>query len=141
MVPSPELIAELYPWLRLVHVGLASLSVTLFVLRALGALAGQRWPLTARLRYLAPAIDTMLLSAGASLWWLLQLNPFRDSWLGVKLLLVVLYIVFGSYALKRASTRWGKAVFLAAALMTVGAIIGIATSHSPQFLPMLASTH
>jgi len=33
------------------------------------------------------------------LWATLQLNPVHDSWLGAKLLLLLVYIVLGSLAL------------------------------------------
>lgn len=130
-MPSPELVAALYPWLLPLHISLVTLSVSLFALRGLGVLAGQRWPLSAWARHLAPSIDTLLLVAGCTLWWLLQLNPLQDLWLGVKLVLLVVYIVLGSLALKRAPTRTGKALFFLAALAVAAYMIGAALSHHP----------
>ena len=59
-MPSPELVAAVYPWLLPLHIGLVSLSVSLFALRGLGVLAGRAWPTTARVLWCwsatAPAV-------------------------------------------------------------------------------------
>jgi len=120
-----------YLWLLPLHVGLVLTSVTLFTLRGLGVLAGQAWPQQAWARRLAPAIDTLLLAAGVGLWWLLQLNPLQQHWLGAKLVLLVVYIVLGSMALKRAPARASRALCLVAALAVVGFMASIALAHHP----------
>jgi uncharacterized membrane protein SirB2 len=131
-MPSPELTAALYPWVLPAHIGLVGISVALFAVRGLGVLAGGAWPMAAWARHGSALIDTALLAAGLALWWLLQLNPLRsDTWLGVKLLLLVPYIVLGSLALKRAPTRVGKALFFVAALACIGLMAGIAVAHHP----------
>ena len=122
---------EFYPQLRQVHVGLATASVTLFVARGLGVLAGAAWPMGAAPRVLSVLIDTLLLSAGGTLWWLLGLRPDRDHWLAVKLVLIVGYIVIGSFALKRAPTRGGKGLAFAASLACIAAVVAIALSRDP----------
>jgi uncharacterized membrane protein SirB2 len=130
-MPSPELVAAIYPWLLPLHIALVTLSVTLFAARGLGVLAGQTWPMASAARGLAPVIDSLLLLAGGTLWWLLQFNPLQDSWLGVKLVLLVVYIVLGTLALKRAPTRAGKALCFAAALAVAGFMVGVAIAHHP----------
>lgn len=130
-MPAPELIAALYPWLRYMHITLVVLSVSVFAVRGLGVLAGQAWPMRDLARGLSPVIDSLLLLAGATLWWLLQLNPWHNHWLGAKLVLLVVYIVLGSFALKRAPTRTGKALAFVAALSVVGLMASIATAHHP----------
>jgi uncharacterized membrane protein SirB2 len=130
-MPSPELVAALYPWLLPLHIGLVTLSLSLFALRGLGVLAGAAWPLAGWARGLAPVIDSLLLLAGGGLWWLLQFNPWQNHWLGVKLVLLVVYIVLGSMALKRAPTRGSKTLFFAAALAVAGFMVSVAISHHP----------
>jgi len=130
-MPAPELIAALYPWLRHLHITLAILSVSVFVVRGLGVLAGQGWPMRNLARGLSPVIDSLLLLAGVTLWWLLQMNPWHQTWLGAKLVLLVVYIVLGSFALKRAPTRTGKALAFVAALSVVGIMASIAVTHHP----------
>lgn len=128
--------AEHYPWLKPAHVGLVSLSVTLFVLRGVAVLGGARWPLAPWLRRSSALLDTLLLASGVALWSMLSLQPVRDAWLGTKLLWIVAYIVFGSMALKRAPTRWGKAVCFGAALLCVAAAAITVRWHS-AWAPLL----
>jgi len=130
-MPQPELIAELYPWFLPTHIALVSSSVALFVARGLGVLAGKTWPMAAWVRYGSALIDTTLLAAGCTLWWVLQLNPVQALWLGSKLLLLPVYIVLGSLALKRAPSRAAKAAFLVAALACIGFMASVAVAHHP----------
>ena len=84
-------------------------------------------------------IDTLLLAAGVSLWALLQLNPLRDHWLGAKLALLVLYIVLGSWALRRAGTTAARAAFLVAALTVLATMVSIGWTRHPLGIAMLAT--
>jgi uncharacterized membrane protein SirB2 len=117
--------------IRQAHLGLVALSGALFAVRGAGVLAGARWPLHKALRIGSVLIDSLLLAAGAALWGLLQLNPLRDTWLGTKLLLLVLYIVLGSWALKRAQGNSMRAVFLGAALTVFATMVSIGWTRHP----------
>ncbi len=125
---------ELYPAFKQTHIALAGVSVLLFTARGAGVLAGGHWPMTPWLRGASVAIDTLLLGAGVSMWAMLSLHPTRDRWLGAKLILIVLYIVLGSLALKRAPSRAAKAVAFAAALACIGTIAAIALTHDAGVL-------
>jgi uncharacterized membrane protein SirB2 len=130
-MPSPELVATLYPWLLPMHITLVMLSVSLFAARGVGVLAGQAWPMQPWTRGLAPIIDALLLLAGGTLWWLLQLHLAQNHWLLAKLVLLIAYIALGTLALKRAPSRAAKALCLLAALTVVGFMVGIAVAHHP----------
>jgi uncharacterized membrane protein SirB2 len=117
---------ELYPQVKLAHMALVASSGTLFALRGAAVLAGQAWPLRKPLRLASVAIDTALLAAGVALWSLLSLDPVRDAWLGVKLLLLVLYVVLGTLALKRA-----RAPAYAAAIACFLFMVSVALAHHP----------
>lgn len=62
-------------------------------------------------RYLSVSIDAPLLLAANSLWALLGYHPLQQTWLGLKLVLLVVYIVLGSFALKRGPTRVQSLLF------------------------------
>ena len=128
---NPETIAWAYPLTLYAHISLVITSVSLFAARGLGVLAGQTWPMRQVWRGLSVWIDTALLSAGGLLWYMLQFNPWHDHWLGAKLVLLVVYILLGSYALKRAPTHAAKAVFFTAALLCIAFMASIALNHSP----------
>jgi len=119
------------PPIRQGHLALVVLSGTLFALRGAGVLGGARWPLHKALRIGSVVIDTLLLAAGVTLWSLLQQNPLRESWLGAKLVLLVLYIVLGSWALKRAQTTAARAVFFVAALTVFATMVSIGWTRHP----------
>ncbi len=120
-----------YPWLKPLHIGLVGSSGALFAARGLGALARHAWPLARSVRLLSMGIDTLLLAAGVALWAALQLNPMRDAWLGTKLLLLLVYIVLGSWALKRGRTPRVRAVCFVAAVAVFLFMVGVARGHHP----------
>ena len=101
-MPTPDTIAWAYPLAFWTHISLVIASVSLFTARGLGVLADLAWPMRPGWRGLSVWIDVGLLSAGGTLWYLLQFNPWQDRWLGAKLVLLVVYIGLGSMVLKRA---------------------------------------
>ena len=123
--------AAWYPLLKSLHVALVTLSGALFALRGAGVLACARWPMDKGVRTASVVIDTLLLLSGITLLTMLHLDPLRDAWLGVKLLLLLLYIVLGSLALKRARTPVLRAVFLLAAIVVFATMVGVALTHDP----------
>ncbi len=113
------------PQIRQAHLVLVAVSGSLFALRGIARLAGARWPLHKAWRIASVAIDTALLAAGVTLWALLSLHPLREHWLGAKLVLLVLYVVLGTWALKRARRTATRALSLAAALTVFATMAGI----------------
>ncbi|MDO9147124.1 MAG: SirB2 family protein [Hydrogenophaga sp.] len=126
-----SLFGTLYPGLLHAHIGLVTLSAGLFFLRWLGVLAGLRWPMQRLSRRLSVVIDTALLSAGIALWWLLQLHPLHQLWLGTKLGLLVVYIGLGTFALKRGRTRGHKFAFGLLALTVLAFMASVALARHP----------
>ncbi|SRR5579883_309476 len=122
---------SLYPLVKLVHVTAVAASGGYFLLRGLAVQLGGRWPHAASARYLSYIVDTVLLAAGVTLATILPRAMFANGWLDVKLVLVVAYILLGTFALKRARTRTGKRRAFAGALATFALIVTIAVSHSP----------
>lgn len=122
---------ELYPQVKLVHVGAVFASGALFLLRGLGVQLGQRWPAFAPVRYLSYTVDTVLLTAALMLMTMLQQYPFVHSWLTVKILLIVVYIVLGAFAIRRGRTRQVRLACFVAALATFGFIVSVARTHTP----------
>jgi len=122
---------EFYPQIKAVHIGCVVASGSLFALRGALLLAGQRWANHAAIRYLSYAIDTVLLTAALMLATVLRQYPFVHGWLTVKVLLLVVYIVLGVFALKRARTTRGRALAWVAALATFAFIYSVARAHHP----------
>ena len=122
---------EFYPQIKWVHVAAVLASGSLFALRGAALMAGARWPMVAPLRYLSYAIDTVLLTAALMLVTILHQYPFVQSWLTAKVLLLIVYVVLGSYALKRGRTRAVRITCWLVALAIFAFIISIARMHHP----------
>lgn len=122
---------EFYPLIKGAHVGLALLSGGLFAGRGVGVLMGATAPMASPVRRLSQVIDTALLTAALLLLTALQLNPLATPWLLAKLGLLVAYIGLGTLALRRASTRRGKALAFILALLCFSTMVAIARTHDP----------
>jgi uncharacterized membrane protein SirB2 len=120
-----------YSQLRTAHISLVLMSGLLFAWRGALVLAGRSWAMARAWRLLSYGIDTLLLAAGVTLWTVLSLNPVDSPWLGVKLMLLVLYIVLGSLALKRAPTPALQRASYAGALGVYLFMISVALAHHP----------
>lgn len=122
---------EFYPQVKHAHISLALASGALFALRGAGVLAGMRWPRRAPVRYASYAIDTALLAAALVLLAILPGGMYANGWLAVKLALIVVYVVLGVFALRRARSRGGRVACYLAALATFAMVYGIARAHHP----------
>ena len=122
---------EFYPQIKFVHVLCVILSGSLFALRGLMMLAGSRFTNHALVRYASYAIDTTLLTAALMLITILHQYPFVQAWLTIKVLLLVVYIVLGVFALRRGRTRRVRTICYVAALATYLSVVGVALAHNP----------
>jgi uncharacterized membrane protein SirB2 len=122
---------EFYPQIKFVHVLCVILSGSLFGLRGLAMLAGLPLANHAVVRYLSYAIDTTLLTAALMLTTILRQYPFVQAWLTAKVLLLVVYIVLGVFALRRGRTRAVRATCFVAAAAVFLFIVSIARAHNP----------
>jgi uncharacterized membrane protein SirB2 len=124
-------VIEFYPQIKWVHVAAVIASGSLFALRGVGVLAGARWPLWAPLRYLTYTVDTVLLTAALMLATVLRQYPFVHGWLTAKVGLLVVYVLLGTFALKRGRTPRTRAICFVAALAVYAFMVTIARAHHP----------
>lgn len=122
---------EYYLVLRSVHIACAILTIALFVLRGGLMLADSSWQQNIVLRYLPHAVDTVLLTTALMLTTVIHQFPFAVDWLTAKVVLLVVYIVLGSIALKRGRTKKIRVMAFVAALATVGFLVTVARAHHP----------
>lgn len=122
---------EFYLQIKQAHIGFALASGAIFALRGAGVLAGMRWPHWLAVRWTSYTVDTALLTAALMLLSILPGAMFANGWLTAKLLLLVVYVVLGTFAIKRGRTRLAKAWFYVAALLTFAMVYSIARAHSP----------
>jgi len=118
--------------IKLVHVFAALASGSLFFVRGMALnIFGANWTMAPPLRFLSYAIDTVLLVAAVLLVVIIGQYPFVEAWLTVKVLLVAVYIVLGSFALKRGRTAKARIAFWVAALAVFALIASVAVTHDP----------
>ncbi len=113
------------------HIGCVIASGTLFFTRGCMMLAG--WPAANHiaLRRISVLIDVLLLAAAITLTTIIHQYPFVQAWLTVKVVLLVVYIVLGVFALRRGRTRAARAVYFGAALAVFLFIVTVARTHNP----------
>lgn len=122
---------EFYPQIRAVHIAAVIASGSLFLLRGAAVQLGAKWAMAAPLRYLSYSIDTALLTAALMLVAILHQYPFVHGWLTAKVVLLIVYVVLGSLALKRGRTNAVRISCWVAALLVYLFIVSIARAHSP----------
>ena len=125
------MLADHFLAIRQIHIGCVALSGTLFCVRGGLRIANIAAANHRLLRLASYLIDTTLLAAAVLLTISLQQYPLRDAWLTTKALLLVVYIVLGSLALRGAPRRADAVLAFGAALLTYAWIIGVAVTHTP----------
>ena len=124
---------EFYPQSKLVHIVAVLASGSLFALRGLmlhlgAGGAAMAWPL----RFGSYAIDTVLLTAALMLFTILPHAMFANGWLALKLVLLPVYVGFGTFALRRGRSARVRVAFWLAALAVYANMLGIARAHHPM---------
>lgn len=114
-----------------VHITCVVLSGSVFFVRGLlmlgkAPLANHRW--VKRASYL---IDTTLLVAAIMLTIMMRLYPFVQAWLTVKVVLLVVYIVLGVFALRRGRSMVVRGTCFVAALGVFLFIVSVAVTMNP----------
>lgn len=122
---------EFYLPIKHVHIAAVLISGGLFFLRGLLLLSGRTWAMSAPFRYLSYSIDTILLTAALMLATMLPSGVFANGWLTVKLVLLVVYVVLGSFALKRGNTQNIRWICFIAAICVYAFMITVARMHQP----------
>jgi len=124
-----------YLFLKNLHLATIALTLALFLLRGVWMMASSP-RLQARWVRIVPHInDSLLLASGISLAVLVQQYPLVHGWLTAKFFALILYIVLGTFALKRGKTRGQRIAACVAALLVFGYMVAVAIAHDP--LPFL----
>lgn len=113
------------------HIICVIVSGSLFFTRGCMVLAGIRAANHIVLRYVSVVIDMTLLAAGIILTTIIHQYPFVQAWLTVKVVLLVVYIALGTFALKRGRTPAIRATTFVAACAVYLFIISVARVENP----------
>lgn len=114
-----------------IHIAAVCLSGSFFLVRGIWMIQ-ENTLLEKKIVRIAPhIIDTVLLTAGVVLSALAQQYPGIDSWLTVKIVALIAYIVLGVFALKRGKTKTARLIYLAAAIASFGFMVSVSLTRSP----------
>lgn len=129
--------ANLHPvaYLQSVHITLAAVTLCGFLVRGYWMLQNSPQRHKPWVHIMPHVIDTALFLSGLGLVISLRLYPTDQPWLAAKLLAVVVYIVLGSFALKRGQTRPVRAMAMVAALLVFGYVVSVALTHRVVPIP------
>ncbi|GFD95804.1 SirB family protein [Alteromonas sp. KUL156] len=123
----------MYMMAKHLHLTAVALSILFFIFRFIwsqldASALSKKW-----VKILPHIIDTVLLASAVWLCVILSQYPFVNAWLTFKLVGVVLYIVFGLFALKKAKTTLSKWAFFVAAIAVLMATAMVAVTKQPLF--------
>ena len=115
---------------KLIHMSTAFISISLFMLRGFwvyreSTMMNKKW-----VKIVPHINDTILLITAVILTFATQQYPFVDSWLTAKFTALIIYIILGMFALKRAKELKNKAIFFALSLLMFSYIVGVALTRT-----------
>ena len=122
---------EFYLQIKWVHIIAVICSGSLFFVRGLMLLNNMKVAMAGPVRYLSYSIDTVLLTAALMLATMLPSSIFANGWLLEKIILLVVYIVIGSFALKRSRNHKNRTWFFIAAVSVYLFMFSVARTHHP----------
>jgi uncharacterized membrane protein SirB2 len=117
--------------IKSIHIGCVALSYSLFFLRGVWMLRDspalqQRW-----IRIAPHTVDSVLLASAIALAWQLGISPLTHPWLAAKIVALLLYIVIGTFALKRGKTKHNRMIAWLTAQLVFFYIVSVAVTHNP----------
>ena len=120
----------MYLALKPSHVTAAVLSICFFMIRAWWSVTGSALLQKKFVRIAPHVIDTVLLACGLGMAGMLGAAA-AAPWLYTKIVLLVAYIIVGTYAIKRGRTPQTRAIAAVIAVLIFMYIVGVALYRSP----------
>ena len=121
----------MYLVLKYVHVLAAVATISGFMLRGYWMLKESEFLQHPAAKIAPHIVDTMFLLAGIGMVWMLRLNPLTQPWLLAKFTGLIVYILLGTIAIKRGSTKQVRAIAFIGAVAVFAYITGVALAKSP----------
>ena len=116
-----------------IHMLTALISIIFFIIRFVWVMRDSNMMTKKWVKIVPHVNDTILLVAAIMLAVSIEQYPFVHGWLTAKFIALILYIVFGMFALKRAKTKKAKSVFFILAVLSFGYIVGVALASSASW--------
>lgn len=120
-----------YVMIKSLHMITGVVTISGFILRGYWMMAQSDKLQLQVIRIVPHIIDTLFLLSGVALVWMLHLNVFSESWLLAKFAGLIVYIVLGTFAIKRGATLQIRIIAFVGALAVFAYIVGVALAKSP----------
>ena len=120
--------------IKLIHISTAFISISLFLIRGIWVFKNSPMMSKKWVKILPHINDTILLITAIILAVGLQQYPFTHDWMTAKFIALLLYIVFGMFALKRAKEMKNKMIFFVLSLLIFGYIVGVAITRTAGWI-------
>ena len=120
-----------YFLIKHLHMTFAALSGGFFLVRGAWMLAGSAMLQRRWVKTVPHVVDSLLLASAITLAVISHQYPGPMPWLTAKLVALVAYILLGTIALKRGSTKAIRTAAFVAALATFGYIVAVAVTKNP----------
>ncbi|TQV88427.1 SirB2 family protein [Aliikangiella coralliicola] len=119
---------DYYSLAKHIHMTAAGLSFLGFLIRGYWMLTGSGLLYKKPVKILPHIIDTLLLAAAIYLVVVSSQYPFVVNWVTAKVLLLIVYIVAGTIALKRGRTKKKRVAAFFVSVISICAIFAIAAT-------------
>jgi len=116
--------------IKLIHMSAAAITISLFIMRMYWVMTDSGMMKKKWVKILPHVNDTVLLGAAIYLSVTIYQYPFVHHWLTAKVIALFAYIIFGSFALKRAKTKQQKLIFFFLAVLMFAYIIMVAMTRT-----------
>jgi uncharacterized membrane protein SirB2 len=121
----------MYLTIKTIHMTFALMSFTGFLFRAYLMVIESRW-LNNKAVLVAPhVIDTVFLTSGATMAFMVNFGFFSQFWLTTKVMLLMVYLLFAGIALNRGKTKSIRVASFFLAVFTFVYIVGVAVNKTP----------
>ncbi|MBC3764360.1 SirB2 family protein [Neptunicella marina] len=124
----------MYLMFKHLHMTFAVISIVFFIVRFVWRITDSALLQKKIVKILPHIVDTLLLVSAFALCFVISQYPFATGWLTEKFLLLIAYIVFGVFALKKAQTRAGQWGAFALAMACIYFIVNLAISKQAFLL-------
>jgi uncharacterized membrane protein SirB2 len=114
-----------------IHVSSVVISGSFFIVRGYWMIMRNPMLQHRLVRIVPHIVDSVLLVSAITLTLILKQYPVAQNWLAVKVLLLLVYIVLGTFALHRGRTYTIRLVCFVAAVATFAFMASVAYYHHP----------
>ena len=115
-----------YALIKNIHLVFAMLTTIGFCVRGVWMMTESPMLQKKFVKVLPHIVDTTLLISALALVVMSGQYPWVAAWVGMKLVLLVAYIVVGTFALKRGKTKQIRTAFFAASILILLALFAVA---------------